>query len=68
MKDFHTILLLQSDLVDPTKNKKEDITIDAFGEGYRPIIETASIVLYLSPKGGYVILQDKTNTLEGYVK
>lgn len=66
MIDVNTIILTESDLIDPTKNKKADITLDAFHSYVTPMVNAAAIALYISPKGGLIVLQDKRNILEAY--
>lgn len=67
MIDVSTLILKEEDLIDPTKNKRADIDLAAFQSYVRPLSDGALLVLYLSPKGGYIVLQDKRNLLESYV-
>lgn len=61
-----TLILLETDLIDPTKNKKADITLDAFQSYVPPHVATHSLVLYLSPRGNYIVLKDLFNGFEKY--
>lgn len=63
-----TLILLEHDLIDPTKNKKADINLDAFQSYVEPFIGTHSLVLYLSPRGNFIVLKDLFNGLEKYLQ